>query len=155
MSRQKIAEAESGFSTTTTTYTWSSSIRVVARCCRATKRLTLGILMRILLPLVHLLLELLGLLFVHERQTSHTLLQLEAVKECAILVILKRIVDLLVPDNSTIGRLRLSAMYTLIGAPLQLTETSTNLSQNVFPTRSFASTTAPCRPVYVHRCRLG
>lgn len=30
------------------------------------------------------------------------------------------------------------------------TETSTNFNQNVFPMRSFAKTTAPCNPVYVH-----
>src|ERR1700739_2551073 len=32
---------------------------------------------------------------------------------------------------------------------------STNLSQNVLPTRSLDSTAAPCRPVYVHLDRFG
>lgn len=32
----------------------------------------------------------------------------------------------------------------------RLTDMSTILSQYVFPTRSLESTTAPCKPVYVH-----
>lgn len=35
------------------------------------------------------------------------------------------------------------------------TDTSTSFIQNVFPTRSFASTAAPCKPVYVHLWRFG
>lgn len=33
--------------------------------------------------------------------------------------------------------------------------TSTSLIQNVFPTVSFASTAAPCKPEYVHLCDPG
>ena len=53
--------------------------------------------MRILLPLVHLLLELLRLLLVREAQPEHTLLALEAEEEDAVLVVGEGVVDLLVP----------------------------------------------------------
>jgi len=57
----------------------------------------------ILLPFIHLLLELLGLLLIHEAQGSHALLQLKRVEECAILVVLESIVDLLVPYYTAIS----------------------------------------------------
>ena len=65
--------------------------------------------MRILLPLVHLLLELLGLFLVHKRQTSHALLQLETVKEGPVLVVGEGVVDLLIPEDSSVRWLSLSA----------------------------------------------
>jgi hypothetical protein len=61
------------------------------------ERLALGRFVRILLPLIHLLLKLLCLLFICKAQTCKTILQLESVEERAVLVVGERVVDLLVP----------------------------------------------------------
>ena len=70
----------------------------------ARKRLVPRILMRILLPLVHLLLELLRFLLVRKTQPEHALLALEAEEEDAVLVVLEGVVDFLVPYHAAIGR---------------------------------------------------
>lgn len=63
-------------------------------------------------------------------------------EEDAVLVVLEGIVYLLVPDDPPIGRLGLISLVPL-PTLTALTETSTSLIQNVFPTKSFASTAAP------------
>jgi hypothetical protein len=76
------------------------------------------------------------------------------VEEDAVLVVGEVVVDLLVPDDATVGRLQ-HAMSARPPSPRHKkqarirTEMSTSLNQKVLPTRSFASTAAPCRPVYV------
>ena len=61
----------------------------------------------ILLPLVHLLLELSCFLLVHERETSQAFFEFKGVEECTILVVLEGVINLLVPDHSAVGRLKL------------------------------------------------
>jgi hypothetical protein len=68
------------------------------------KRLGPCVLARVLLPLVHLLLEGARLLLVDKRQAGHALLELEGMEEGAVLVVLERVVDLLVPDHPSIRR---------------------------------------------------
>lgn len=59
--------------------------------------------MGVLLTLVNLLLKLLRLFLICEAQTRHAILQLEAVKECPVLVVLERVIDFLVPKHTAIG----------------------------------------------------
>jgi hypothetical protein len=117
------------------------------------KLLRLGRLAGILFTIIHLLLELLRFLLVHERQAGKAFFKLEGVEERSVLVVRKSIVDLLIPYHASIGRLsqRASACahHSLTGR-FVLTEMSTSLIQKVFPTVSFDSTAAPCRPAYVH-----
>lgn len=54
----------------------------------------------ILLSLIHLLLELLGLLFVDEAQPSQAFLEFESMEESTVLIVMPRIENLLIPDNS-------------------------------------------------------
>ena len=68
------------------------------------KRLAPRILMRILLPLIHLLLKLPRLLLVREAEPKTALLTLKTVEEGAVLEVLERVVDLLVPDDAAAGR---------------------------------------------------
>ena len=63
----------------------------------ARKRLTPRILVRILLALIHHLLELLRFLLFGKAQPKHALLALEAEEEDAVLVVLEGVVDFLVP----------------------------------------------------------
>lgn len=58
----------------------------------------------ILLPFVHLLLELPRLFLVHEGQRGHTLLELEGVEKGSVLVVLEWIVDLLIPYHAAVSR---------------------------------------------------
>lgn len=69
------------------------------------KRSSLGALAGMLLPLVHFLFELFRLLFVHEREARHALLQFEGVKEGTVLIVVEGIVDLLIPYHTSIGGL--------------------------------------------------
>lgn len=69
------------------------------------KRSSLGALAGMLLPLVHFLLELFRLLFVHKREARHALLQFEGVKEGTVLIVVEGIVDLLIPYHTSIGGL--------------------------------------------------
>lgn len=65
--------------------------------CLTAKRPCLGILVRVLLSLVHLLLEFLRFLVIRKAEASHTVLKLETVEEDTILVVLECVVDLLIP----------------------------------------------------------
>jgi len=69
----------------------------------ARKRLALGIFVRILLPLINLLLELLCLFLIRKAETRETVLELESVEERAILVVGECVVDFLIPQNTTVG----------------------------------------------------
>lgn len=73
----------------------------------STKRRGLGSFAGILLSLVHLLFELLGLLLIDEAQPGEILLQLKRVEECPVLVVVPRIEELLVPDDTAIRRLQI------------------------------------------------
>lgn len=68
------------------------------------KRLVLCVLVCVLLAIVDLLLERLGLLLVGEGEACLAVLELEGVEEDAILVVCEGVVDLLVPDDATVGR---------------------------------------------------
>ena len=130
-----------------------------AGSCGGAERLVLCVLVGVLLAVVDLLLERLGLLLVGEGEGGQAVLELEGVEEDAVLVVGEVVVDLLVPDDATVGRLQhaMSARPLFLSPPLPRpqkqarirTEMSTSLIQKVLPTRSFASTAAPCRPVYV------
>lgn len=74
-------------------------------CSSASEWLVSRILVSILLSLIHLLLELLGLLFIRKRQTGQTLLELEGVEKDPVLVVGKGVVDFLVPYHAAVGRL--------------------------------------------------
>ena len=67
------------------------------------KRPASRILMRILLPLIHLLLELLRLLLIRKAQPKAALLALERVEEHAVLEVLEGVEDFLVPDDAAVG----------------------------------------------------
>lgn len=54
----------------------------------------------VLLSFVHFLLELLSLLFVDEAQPSQAFLQFEGMEESTVLIVVPRIENLLIPDNS-------------------------------------------------------
>lgn len=121
--------------------------RSAGPCCRA-EGLVLCVLVGVLLAVVNLLLERLGLLLVGEREGCLAGLELEGVEEDTVLVVGEGVVELLVPDDAAVGGLQ----YISTGHGRQVrtrTEMSTNLIQRVLPTRSLASTAAPCRPVYV------
>ena len=76
----------------------------ISRLRRPTcKRLTPRILMRILLPLIHLLLKLLRLLLIRETQPKQTLLSLKGKEKRSVLIILESIVYLLVPNYAAVG----------------------------------------------------
>lgn len=75
----------------------SSTIRTHILRRSVGKGLAPCILMCILLPLVHLLLELLGLFFIRETETRQAILQLKRMEEGAILIVLEGVVDLLIP----------------------------------------------------------
>ena len=65
-----------------------------------------GALGRILLAVVHLLLERLRFFLVAERQPRQTFLELKGVEEDAVLVVREGVVDLLVPYHTAAGRLK-------------------------------------------------
>lgn len=67
--------------------------------------------MGILLPLIHLLFELLGLFFIDEAQACHYIFQLERMKESPILVVLKGVINFLVPDDSSVRRGYIDELY--------------------------------------------
>jgi hypothetical protein len=71
----------------------------------AAKRLCLCVLVRILLPIIHLFLKRLCLLFIREGESSEAAFQLKGVEKDAILVVLKGVIYLLIPNYATIGRL--------------------------------------------------
>lgn len=55
-------------------------------------------------PLVHLLLELLGLLLIHKRQACQAFLEFESMEKGSVLVILPGVVDLVIPNDSSASR---------------------------------------------------
>ena len=63
------------------------------------------LLTRILFPLIHLLLELLGFLIAYEGKACETVLKLKGVKESTILVVIEGVVDFLIPDHPSVGTL--------------------------------------------------
>lgn len=67
------------------------------------ERLALGIFVRILLPLVYLLLELLCLFLIRKAETRQAVLELESVEERPVLVVGECVVDLLIPQNTSVG----------------------------------------------------
>lgn len=84
------------------------AVFVAATCCAwryAAEGGVSGCFAGILFPVVHLLLELLGLFLVDESEPGQAVLQLEAVKEGAVLVVAPRIEYLLVPYDSSHRRL--------------------------------------------------
>lgn len=125
------------------------------------KGLAPRVLVGILLALIDLFLELLCFFLVCKGQAGHAFFQLKGVEEGPVLVVLEGVVDLLVPDDTAIGGLGLGRDVVSEGVDwvqdvlIEHTDTSTSLIQNVFPTKSLASTTAPCRPVYVQWFRSG
>lgn len=67
--------------------------------------------MRILLPLVHLLLECLRLLLICEGQTGETVLEFEGVEKCPVLIVCEGVIYLLVPDHTSLCRLFAACQY--------------------------------------------
>ena len=63
-----------------------------------------GVLVRLLLPLVHLLLERFRLFLVGETESKHAVFAFETVEERPVLVVLEGVVDLEVPEYTSIGR---------------------------------------------------
>ncbi len=59
----------------------------------------------ILLPLVHLLFELLRLFLADEREAGEAFLEFEGVEKGAILVIIEGVIDFLIPYHTTIRAL--------------------------------------------------
>ena len=59
----------------------------------------------ILLSFVHLLLELLGFFFIQEGESSKAILKLKRMKKRPVLVVEERIVDFLIPYDTSIGAL--------------------------------------------------
>lgn len=102
--------------------------------------------MGVLLSVVHLLLEGFGFLFIDKTKASQAIFEFEGMEENSILVIRESVVDLLVPEYTAVGGLY-PVSYRLTPMPKILTEISTSLIQNVFPTKSLARTAAPCSPV--------
>jgi hypothetical protein len=112
VSRQQITQAKarfarSGNSIHRGSIAWRNDAgRVTMSLSDGTaKGLVSRILVCILLALVHLLLELLCFLFVGKGQTGQTLFELKGVEKGAVLVVLERVVNLLVPDDTAVGRL--------------------------------------------------
>lgn len=133
--------------------------------CRGERGL-FGLLAGILLPLLELLDEGFSLLLIGEGEPSGAVLEFERVEERPVLIVVEIVVDFLVPDHTFPSRLYIETWSAFIDLspshpgtggedsawdPSALTEISTIFNQNVRPTRSFASTAAPCKPVYTHR----
>ena len=102
---------------------------------RPSKRLFLRGLARVLFPVVHLLQELLRLLLVDERQPSQALLEFKRVEKDAVLVVVPRLKDLLVPYHAAIPSLYRVSLFAPSGQQKKkeveerLTEISTIFSQ--------------------------
>lgn len=75
------------------------------RCCSAEGRAP-GRFACVLLPIVHLLQELLGFLLVDKGQAGETVFELEGMEEDPILIVIPGFIDLLVPDDASIRRLQ-------------------------------------------------
>lgn len=75
------------------------------RRCSTTERHSTCGLAGILFTVVHLLLELLGLLLVGKRQPRKAVLKLESVEEDTVLVVVPRVVNFLIPDHTAVSGL--------------------------------------------------
>lgn len=106
-----------------------------------------GLLACILLSVIHLFLECFGFFFIHKRKSCQTIFQFKRMKERPVLVVIEWLINLLVPDNAAIGTLLPVSVRFMAQTDLGRTDTSTSFIQYVFPTRSFANTAAPCKPV--------
>lgn len=84
------------------------AVFVVAACAGGypSEWCRLGGFTRVLFPVIHLLLELLRLLFVDKGQARDTVLYLESVEESSVLVVAPRVEYLLVPYDPSHGGLR-------------------------------------------------
>lgn len=69
----------------------------------AAKRIGPGGPARVLLAVIHLLLELFGFLLVHKAQSSQAFLELEGVEEGPVLIIMPCVENLLIPDDAAGG----------------------------------------------------
>lgn len=128
----------------------------------------LGCAARVLLAVLHLFEKEGSLLLVDKGEAGETILNFKAVEKGSVLVISPGVKDLLIPENPSVRRLfcRIVSQGGLgvvssdkvpateraeeeegVGEGKWRTEMSTSFSQYVLPTRSFASTTAPCNPV--------
>lgn len=70
----------------------------------ASERSCLCLFGGVLFPVVHLLLELLRLLFVNEAEPGEAFLHFEGMEKGAVMVVTPRIKDLLIPNNSSRSR---------------------------------------------------
>ena len=66
------------------------------------ERCGFGVLARIFFSVIHFLLEFLGLLLIGERKPCKAFFKLKRVKECSVLVVIEGVVDLLIPQYSSI-----------------------------------------------------
>lgn len=69
----------------------------------ALKRCCFGAFAGIFLSIVHLLLEFLGFLLIYKGKSSEAVFELKGVEEGSVLIVVERVIDLLVPDDSTVG----------------------------------------------------
>lgn len=91
---------------------------------------------RVLLTLVDLLLELLRLFLVCKTQPSHAVLQFKAVEKGSILVVLESVVDLLVPDDATVGRRDIYQLDEVGIAHEVVCQDCSTLQASVYPSTS-------------------
>jgi hypothetical protein len=92
---------------------YSMVLVVTGAGCRAPEARFLGGLACILLPLVHLLQELLRFLLIHKRQSSEALFQLKSVEEDAILAVPPILENLLIPYYSSVPGLSLCQQWCI------------------------------------------
>lgn len=90
----------------------------------------------ILLSLVHLLLELLGLLLVDKAQASEAFFELKGVEEGSVLVVGPRIEDLLVPNDAAIGRRDINQLDPVSVADKVVAEHNGSLQASICPFRA-------------------
>ena len=101
------------------------------------ERLTLGRLVRILLPLIDLLLELLCLLLICKAQASQTVLQLKGVEKRPVLVVLERVVDFLIPEDATVGGRDVHELDEVGVTNKIIGEDRSTLESSVYPSAPF------------------
>lgn len=99
VSAKKLTEAESALSSCRL-WCLLPSARHLAETVR--KWSTLCVFVCVAFALVHLLLELFGLLLVRKAQSCHTVFELEGMKKGAVLVVLKCVIYLLIPKHSSV-----------------------------------------------------
>jgi hypothetical protein len=104
---EKVAHSTVALVTATILHHHAASSRVHG------KGLSFSLLGCVLLPIMHFLHEGLCLLLVHKGQPGKTwwVLELERVKECAVLVVCESVVYFLIPYNASIGRGDINQLY--------------------------------------------